>query len=268
MDREARGSRCSLCYDIGCNGGGCGGSMVLVGVGAHDTARGEHLWVTLVVCCLLGLGIFSACTVVPTGLHALVLPAVGKSMDVFQVEEGACRSWARQQPGGAPQPPPPGYSRSGMTRAYVQSMYAKGTVVPARGWPPSARTYRSFLVPYAFFKPPFAVCPGVHQLAVPARFAPRIPDVPDVVDDCIESGANEGGTPGDGPPTTCPAPAAAASPVPARSTTNHSPRRSRGTRWHTTEPAATSSCFPARPRQSGAPGPSLRHSCGACCGSG
>ena len=37
---------------------------------------------------LLGLGILSACTVVPTGPHALVLPAVGKSMDVFQVEEG------------------------------------------------------------------------------------------------------------------------------------------------------------------------------------
>ena len=45
---------------------------------------------------LLGLGILSACTVVPTGPHALVLPAVGKSMDVFQVEEGECRAYARQ----------------------------------------------------------------------------------------------------------------------------------------------------------------------------
>src|SRR5438874_1484045 len=68
--------------------------------------------------------------------------------------------------------------------------------------------------------PPFAVCPGVPRLAVPARCAPRIPDVPDVVDDCRESGAKEGGTPGDGPPTTGPAPVAAASPVPARSPTN------------------------------------------------
>ena len=40
---------------------------------------------------LLGLGMLSACTVVPTGPHALMLPAVGKSMDVFQVEEGECR---------------------------------------------------------------------------------------------------------------------------------------------------------------------------------
>jgi hypothetical protein len=69
-----------------------------------------------------------------------------------------------------------------------------------RGTAPSARTYRSFLVPYAFFMPPLAVCPGVHRLAVPARFAPRMPAVPDVVDDCIESVANEGGTPGEGPP--------------------------------------------------------------------
>jgi hypothetical protein len=33
----------------------------------------------------------------------LVLPAVGKSMDVFQAEKGECRSYARQQLGGAPE---------------------------------------------------------------------------------------------------------------------------------------------------------------------
>jgi len=52
---------------------------------------------------LLGLGILSACTVVPTGPSVLVLPAVGKSMDVFQGQ---------------------------YDRAYVQCMYAKGNVVP------------------------------------------------------------------------------------------------------------------------------------------
>jgi len=61
----------------------------------------------------------------------LVLPAVGKSMDMFQVEEGESRSYARQQLGGA--------SEQGAStrllqvqydRAYVQCMYAKGNVVP------------------------------------------------------------------------------------------------------------------------------------------
>jgi hypothetical protein len=80
---------------------------------------------------LLGLGILSACTVVPTGPSVLVLPAVGKSMDVFQVEEGECRAYARQQLGVAPE-----QAASTMLlqvqydRAYVQCMYAKGNVVP------------------------------------------------------------------------------------------------------------------------------------------
>ena len=80
---------------------------------------------------LLGLGLLSACTVVPTGPYALVLPAVGKPMDVFQVEEGECRAYARQQLGGAPEQ---GTSTSMLQvqydRAYVQCMYAKGNVVP------------------------------------------------------------------------------------------------------------------------------------------
>src|SRR5262245_32566624 len=137
-----------------------------------------------------------------------------------------------------------------------------------RGHVPFARTYRSFPVPHAFFMPLLAVCQGVHRLAVLARFARWIPDTPDAVDDCIESGANGGGTPGGGPPTTRPALAAAAYPAPARSTTNCLPRRPRETRWRSTEYVATSSCFRARPRQSEAPGRSLRHSCGACCVSG
>ena len=61
----------------------------------------------------------------------LVLPAVGKSMDVFQVEEGECRAYARQQLGVAPEQ---GASTRLLQvqydRAYVQCMYAKGNVVP------------------------------------------------------------------------------------------------------------------------------------------
>jgi len=80
---------------------------------------------------LLGLGLLSACTTLPTGPSVLVLPAVGKSMDVFQVEEGECRSYARQQLEVAPE-----QTASAMRlqvrydRAYVQCMYAKGNVVP------------------------------------------------------------------------------------------------------------------------------------------
>ena len=51
---------------------------------------------------LLGLGLLSACTVLPTGPSVFVLPAVGKSMDVFQVEEGRvpvlCAATARGCP--------------------------------------------------------------------------------------------------------------------------------------------------------------------------
>ena len=83
---------------------------------------------------LLGLGLLSACTVVPTGPSVLVLPAVGKSMDVFQVEEGECRSYARQQLGGAPeQAASTRLLQVQYDRAYVQCMYAKGNVVPGMG---------------------------------------------------------------------------------------------------------------------------------------
>ena len=61
----------------------------------------------------------------------LSLALVGKSMDVFQVEEGECRSYARQQLEVVPE-----QAASAMRlqvrydRAYVQCMYAKGNVVP------------------------------------------------------------------------------------------------------------------------------------------
>ena len=80
---------------------------------------------------LLGLGSLSACTVVPTGPSVLVLPAVGKSMDVFQAEEGECRSYGRQQLGGASeQAASTRQLQVQYDRAYVQCMYAKGNVVP------------------------------------------------------------------------------------------------------------------------------------------
>lgn len=99
--------------------------------GAHDTARRSAprgvRWGML----LLGLGILSICTVVPTGPSVLVLPAVGKSMNVFQVEESACQSYARQQLVGAPEQ---AASRRLLQvqydRAYVQYTDTKGNMVP------------------------------------------------------------------------------------------------------------------------------------------
>ena len=48
---------------------------------------------------LLGLGILSACTVLPTGPNVLVLPAVGKPLDLFQAEEGMSGLCAATIPG-------------------------------------------------------------------------------------------------------------------------------------------------------------------------
>jgi hypothetical protein len=103
---------------------------------------------------LLGLGLLSACTVVPTGPNVLVLPAVGKSMDVFQAEEGECRSYAQQQLGGTPeQTASTRQLQIRYDRAYVQCMYAKGNVVPRAGAPGTS------VVPPSPGTPP----PGVPQ---------------------------------------------------------------------------------------------------------
>jgi hypothetical protein len=103
---------------------------------------------------LLGLGILSACTVLPAGPNVLVLPAVGKPLDVFQAEDGECQAYARQQLGVAPE------SAASTTllqvrydRAYVQCMYAKGNVVPGAGAPGAS------VVP----PPPGTPPPGVPQ---------------------------------------------------------------------------------------------------------
>jgi hypothetical protein len=103
---------------------------------------------------LLGLGLLSACTVVPTGPNVLVLPAVGKSMDVFQAEESECRSYAQQQLGGTPeQTASTRQLQIRYDRAYVQCMYAKGNVVPGAGAPGAS------VVPPSPGTPP----PGVPQ---------------------------------------------------------------------------------------------------------
>ena len=85
---------------------------------------------------LLGLGILSACTVLPTGPNVLVLPAVGKPMDAFQAEEGECQTYARQQLGATPeQTASTTLLQVRYDRAYIQCMYAKGNVVPGMGTP-------------------------------------------------------------------------------------------------------------------------------------
>jgi hypothetical protein len=73
---------------------------------------------------LLTLHLLSACANIPTGPSVLVLPAVGKPMDVFQAEDIACRAYAQHQLGVAPA------QQALYDRAYSQCMYSKGNVVP------------------------------------------------------------------------------------------------------------------------------------------
>jgi hypothetical protein len=91
-DREAGGIRCAVSAILSPGVEGVGRGCGLAGLGSHDTAKRRapvgRRWGML----LLGLGLLSAYTVVPTGPHALVFPAVGKSLDVFQGKEGECRA--------------------------------------------------------------------------------------------------------------------------------------------------------------------------------
>jgi hypothetical protein len=91
-DKEAGGSKRAVSAILSPGVEGAGRGCGLVGLGAHDTTTRRApmggRWGML----LLGLGRLSACPVVPTGPHALVFPAVGKAMDVFQGEEGECRA--------------------------------------------------------------------------------------------------------------------------------------------------------------------------------
>ena len=71
---------------------------------------------------LLGVGVLSACVMVPTGPNVLVLPTVGKPLDLFQAEEVGCRHYAQYQIGAAPEQ---AATQSAVTSAAV------GTVVGA-----------------------------------------------------------------------------------------------------------------------------------------
>jgi hypothetical protein len=51
---------------------------------------------------LLGIGVLSACAVIPTGPNVMVLPAPGKPFEVFQADDATCRQYARAQLGLEP----------------------------------------------------------------------------------------------------------------------------------------------------------------------
>jgi outer membrane lipoprotein SlyB len=68
------------------------------------------------------LCLLSACVVVPTGPHVMVLPNVGKPIDQFQVDDVVCRHYAQQQLGTTP--------GEASTESTVQSA-ALGTILGA-----------------------------------------------------------------------------------------------------------------------------------------
>ncbi|MGN4106265.1 YMGG-like glycine zipper-containing protein [Burkholderia gladioli] len=47
-----------------------------------------------------GVGLLSACAVMPPGPSVMALPGTGKSFDQFQVDDGNCRQYAANQVGG------------------------------------------------------------------------------------------------------------------------------------------------------------------------
>ena len=51
---------------------------------------------------LLGIGVLSACVVVPTRPNVMVLPAPGKPFEIFQEDDAVCRQYARSQLGAEP----------------------------------------------------------------------------------------------------------------------------------------------------------------------
>ena len=83
-------------------------------------------WIAL----LLGMGVLSACVMVPTGPSVLVLPAVGKPLDLFQADEVWCRRYAQYQIGVAPEE---AATQSAVTSAAVGTMVgaAAGAVIGA-----------------------------------------------------------------------------------------------------------------------------------------
>ena len=90
-------------------------------------------WVVL----LLGMGLLSACAIVPTGPSVLVLPAVGKPLDLFQADEVGCRHYAQYQTGVAPDQ---AATQSAVTSATVGTAVgaAAGAVIGAAAGNPGA----------------------------------------------------------------------------------------------------------------------------------
>jgi len=58
-------------------------------------------WIRILVTLAAGL-FLSACVTMPTGPSVMVLPSTGKSFEVFQSEDLACRNWAALQTGASP----------------------------------------------------------------------------------------------------------------------------------------------------------------------
>lgn len=79
---------------------------------------------------LFGVGLLSACVMVPTGPSVLVVPAVGKPLDLFQADEVGCRQYAQYQIGVAPEQ---AATQSAVTSAAVGTMVgaAAGAVLGA-----------------------------------------------------------------------------------------------------------------------------------------
>jgi hypothetical protein len=72
---------------------------------------------------------FGACApAIPQGPTVMVLPAPGKPLEQFQLDDGACRQWAAQQTGT-------GGETSWLLQrrydiAYQQCMYSRGNDIP------------------------------------------------------------------------------------------------------------------------------------------
>jgi hypothetical protein len=120
-------------------------------------------------------------------------------------------------------------------------------------------------LPHVALMPPWAACQGGRGLVAPARRVRGIPEAPAAVVGSTENGGNGGHRCGGGPPTNSLGPVAAAYRAPARFLTNGSRPPERVVSARSTACATTSSCCHAMPTPSGALGPSLPRSCGACC---
>src|SRR2546430_9527732 len=73
--------------------------------GSWASSQGQRRRVSMFIkwgIVLLGIGVLSACAVIPTGPNVMVLPAPGKPFEVFQADEAACRQYARAQLGLEP----------------------------------------------------------------------------------------------------------------------------------------------------------------------